>query len=208
MTGFINDTLTIQDFEAVVKKMDIFLTTPRLTLREYAEDDFAGVHAYAQDPETVRFMTWGPNTPQQTRDFIREAIAQQQVEPRVNYHLVAALRESGQIIGGCGIHIRQPEHRGAEIGYCFNRAFWGQGYATEAMAELLRFGFEDLQMHRIYARCDPLNLGSERVMQKNGLRKEAHFRQIYWRKGKWRDSLLYAILEDEWKTRIRSPERP
>ncbi|HIE58067.1 MAG TPA: N-acetyltransferase [Anaerolineales bacterium] len=177
----------------------ITLPTDRLLLREYNEADFDSVHAYARDPETVRFMTWGPNTPEQTRAFIREVIAQQQVEPRVNYHLVVTLRESGQIIGGCGIHIRQPEHRSAEIGYCFNRDFWGQGYATETMAGLLRFGFERLKMHRIYARCSPLNIGSERVMQKNGLRKEAHFRQIYWRKGQWRDSLLYAILENEWK---------
>jgi len=178
---------------------DLHIATPRLLLRAYTERDFEGVHAYASDPETVRFMTWGPNTPQQTRDFRREAVAQQSVTPRVNYHFVVALRESGQIIGGCGIHIRQPEHRGAEIGYCFHRDFWGQGYATEAAAALLRFGFEQLQMHRIYARCDPLNIGSERVMQKNGMRKEGHFRQIYWRKGKWRDSLLYAILAEEWQ---------
>jgi RimJ/RimL family protein N-acetyltransferase len=178
---------------------DLHIATPRLLLRAYTERDFEGVHAYASDPETVRFMTWGPNKPQQTRDFIQLAMEQRQVTPRVNYHLVAALRESGEIIGGCGIHIRQPEHHGAEIGYCFNRAFWGQGYATETMAGLLRFGFEELQMHRIYARCDPLNIGSERVMQKNGLRKEAHFIQSLWRKGQWRDALLYAILKHEWE---------
>ena len=178
---------------------NIFIVTPRLRLSEYAEADFEGVHAYAQDPETVRFMTWGPNQPEDTRKFIRRAIAQQKIEPRENYHLVVRLRESDQIIGGCGIHLRWPAHRGAEIGYCFNRHFWGQGYATETMGALLQFGFEQLNLHRIIARCDPRNIGSARVMQKNGLREEAHFVQDLWQKNEWRDSLLYAILEHEWK---------
>ena len=177
---------------------DILITTPRLILREYFEADFDGVHAYARDAETVRFMTWGPNKPEETRNFIQLAISQQSIEPRVHYHLVVALKESAQIIGGCGIHIHRPEHKNAEIGYCFNRQFWRQGYATETMRALLEFGFETLQMHRIIATCDPLNIGSERVMQKNGLRKEAHFVQELWQKGRWRDSLLYAILESEW----------
>lgn len=180
---------------------NIIITTPRLIFSEYTESDFEGVHAYAQDPETVRFMTWGPNKPEVTRDFIQMAISQQAVEPRVNYHFVVRLRESDQIIGGCGIHIRQPAHRGAEIGYCFNRQFWGQGYATETLNALLQFGFEELKLHRIIATCDPRNIGSERVMQKNGLRKEAHFIQELWQKGEWRDSLLYAILESEWKNK-------
>lgn len=179
--------------------MPIPITTPRLTLREYREADFEGVHAYSKDPRTVRFMTWGPNTSEDTRNFIQLAISQQTVEPRLNYHFVVVLRERDQIIGGCGIHIRRPEHRGAEIGYCFNRQFWGQGYATEVMQALLKFGFEELNLHRIIATCDPRNTGSERVMQKNGLRKEAHFIHELWQKNEWRDSLLYAILESEWQ---------
>lgn len=180
--------------------MGVLIKTDRLILREYRETDFEGVHIYSKDPETVKFMLWGPNTPEDTHNFIQLAIAQQSIETRVNYHFVVTLRETGQIIGGCGIHLRRPEHRGAEIGYCFNQQFWGQGYATEATGALLKFGFKDLGLHRIIATCDPHNLGSERVMQKNGLRKEAHFVEELWQ-GKfneWRDSLLYAILESEW----------
>ena len=180
------------------KNTHITLITPRLNLREYVETDFAGVHVYSQDPETVRFMTWGPNTPEDTHTFIDLAISQQAEVPRLNYHFVVTLRENKQIIGGCGIHLRRPEHQGAEIGYCFGKHFWGQGFATEAAAALLKFGFEQLNLHRIIATCDPRNRGSERVMQKNGMRKEAHFIQELWQKGEWRDSLLYAILENEW----------
>ena len=175
--------------------MSIRITTSRLTLREYTEADFEGVHSYAKDSETVQYMTWGPNTPKDTQDFIQLAIAQQIPEPRINYHFVVKLKVTNQIIGGCGIHVRQSKHKGAEIGYCFNKQFWGQGFATETLGALLKFGFEKMQMHRIFARCDPDNRGSERVMQKNGLRKEAHFVQELWQKGRWREliALCYTL---------------
>ena len=165
------------------------ITTKRLILRDYTEADFEGVHAYAKDPETVLFMRWGPNTPEDTRKFIQLAIAQQMIEPRVNYHFAVVLGESHKIIGGCGIHIRRPEHRGAEIGYCFHRNFWNKGYATETTGALLKFGFEDLNLHRIIATCDPRNIGSERVMQKNGLHKEAQLIEELWsaKQHEWRE---------------------
>jgi ribosomal-protein-alanine N-acetyltransferase len=177
---------------------NIILTTPRLTLREYSEEDFTGIHAYACDPETLRFMTWGPNTPEETRAFIQLAINQQAESPRLNYHFVVALRDTGEIIGGCGIHIHRPEYKTAEIGYCFNKGYWGRGFATETAAALLKFGFEELSLHRIVATCDPRNIGSARVMEKNNMRREGYFREHIWQKGKWRDSYLYAILEREW----------
>ena len=161
--------------------------------------DFRGIHAYAKDEETVRFMTWGPNTPEETINFIQFAIAQQTCQPRVNYHFVVALRGNNQIIGSCGIHIHRPEHQIAEIGYCFNKQFWRQGYATETAGALLKFGFETLHLHRIEATCDPRNVGSARVMEKNGMRREGHFREHLWQKGEWRDTYLYAILDHEWK---------
>jgi len=190
--------------------MNLMRTSERLILREYTEADFEGVHTYAKDPQTVQFMTWGPNLPKDTRNFIQLAIAQQKVDPRINFHFVVTLQDTLQIIGGCGIHIRRPEHRSAEIGYCFNRNFWGQGFATETMGTLLKFGFEQLNLHRIIATCDPRNIGSERVMQKNGLHKEAHFIEELWRakEHEWRDSLLYAILDREWQAHENNPSPP
>ena len=108
------------------QNQDILFTTPRLILREYVESDFDGTHAYAKDAETVRFMTWGPNTSEDTHNFIQLAISQQTNEPRLTYHLVVVIMESAQIIGGCGINIHRPEHKNAEIGYCFNKEFWGR----------------------------------------------------------------------------------
>ena len=91
---------------------NIQISTARLLLREYSEGDFCGVHEYAKDPEVTHFMTWGPNTPEDTRNFIRQAISQQATLPRLSYHFAVTLNDSGQIIGGCGIHIREPDQRG------------------------------------------------------------------------------------------------
>lgn len=178
---------------------NINITTTRLILREYHEDDFHGVHEYSCDPETVKYMTWGPNTPEETRSFMDLATSQQRVIPRVNYHFVILLRKPGMIIGGCGIHLNRPDHRTAAIGYCFNNNYWGKGYATETVGALLHLGFEGLGLHRILGTCDTRNIGSARVMEKNGMRQEALFSKNLWQKGEWRDSYLYAILDNEWQ---------
>lgn len=177
---------------------NINLQTPRLILREYKPEDLAGVHEYACDPETVKFMTWGPNEIADTENFIQLAISQQIVTPRLNYHFTVILEKQGYIIGGCGIHIRNPIQNTAEIGYCFNKKFWGNGYATETVNRLLRFGFDELYLHRIIATCDTRNIASAKVLMNNFMRKEAHFIQHIWLRNEWRDSFLYAILDNEW----------
>ncbi len=174
------------------------IQTERLILREYQESDFDGVHAFASEPKTVQFMTWGPNTPEDTRKFIQASHAHQTADPRRDFLFVVELRADCQIIGGCGIHIRRPEHQGAEIGYAFHPNSWGQGYGTETAAALLKFGFKTLKLHRIAATCDPRNIGSARIMEKNGMRREAHYRQHLWQRGEWRDSYHYAILKSEY----------
>jgi RimJ/RimL family protein N-acetyltransferase len=181
---------------------NIELFTLRLTIREYQKTDFLDIHKYASDPETVQYMTWGPNTPEETRKFIDLAIYQQQVVPRVNFHFVIILLKTEKIIGGCGIHICVPDQHTAVVGYCLNKGYWMQGYGTETLGALLKFGFEQVGIHRIIATCDTRNIGSMRVMEKNGMRREAHFIQQIWQKGEWRDSYLYAILRNEWKDRI------
>ena len=92
-----------------------------------------------------------------------------------------------------------PDNPEGWIGYSLNRKFWGQGYATEAAEALVKFGFGQLNLHRIFATCDPFNVASARVLEKAGMQREGHFRQHKWVKGKWRDSLLYAILDCEWR---------
>ena len=99
----------------------------------------------------------------------------------------------------CFLTLRYDELRRGEIGYLLDLRYWGRGYATEAARAVLDFGFRELDLHRVYATCRPANVASIRVMEKLGMRREAHFRQHRWMKGAWQDSYLYAILDHEWK---------
>jgi RimJ/RimL family protein N-acetyltransferase len=110
------------------------------------------------------------------------------------------IRDKNRLIGGCGIYESNVESREGWIGYCLNRQFWSQGYATETAQALLEFGFTHLNLHRIFAICDPANTASAHVMEKIGMQREGHLRENMQRNDAWHDSLLYAILEQEWKT--------
>lgn len=179
------------------------LTTERLRLRPFEEDDFDAVHSYASVYDNVRYMIWGPNSEEETRNFIKNAMEQSKAVPQQKYDFAVTLKDGGQLIGGCGIYLKSPGE--AEIGWILHRNYWKQGYGTEFARELLRFGFENLNLHRIYATCYARNYGSYRVMEHNGMRREGCFLKN--RPGrlcdaeKWYDEFHYAILEEEWKQR-------
>lgn len=175
----------------------VVIRTKRLILRDFNETDWQAVHGYASDPEVVRYMDWGPNTEEETKVFIRRSISHQKEKPRRNYTLAIILKAEDRLIGSCGLHVANPDNREGWLGYCLNRHFWGQGYATETAKALLRFGFQQLGLHRIYATCDPANIASVHVLEKIGMQREGHLREHKWAKGRWRDSLLYAILDSE-----------
>ncbi len=175
------------------------LRTRRLLLREFDRSDFGAVHEYASDPEVVRYTIFGPNTPEETLAFIERSVEERRHDPRRAFHMAVTRRDTGSLLGSCSVSLHEPEDRVAELGYVLRRDAWGQGFATEAAARMVRFGFERLGLHRIFARCDTCNTASARVMQKLHMRREGHLRQALLRKGQWRDSYLYAILEEEWR---------
>ena len=176
------------------------LQTDRLLLRDFVADDWRAVHAYAADPEAVRYMEWGPNDEATTRVFVERVSAVRHAQPRLDFDLAITLRDSGELIGGCGFHIAEPQNRAGWIGYILARACWGQGYATEAAWALLRFGFAHCGLHRIWATCDPRNVASAHVLEKIGMQREGHLRENKLQRGTWRDSYLYAILEEEFRS--------
>ncbi|MEK5491110.1 GNAT family protein [Paenibacillus sp. FSL R7-0297] len=170
--------------------------TNRLLIREFRSEDVQRVHEYASDPAVAKYMIWGPNSLEDTRSYIRLTLDMQQQESRQGFEYAVVLKQGNVLIGGCGIHI-SGEGQG-EIGYCYNRSYWGQGIASEAAAVLLEWGFNDLNLHRIYATCRPENTGSARVMQRIGMVYEGHLREHMRHKGKWLDSYQYSILKDEY----------
>jgi RimJ/RimL family protein N-acetyltransferase len=144
-------------------------------------------------------MPWGPNTLNQTRDFIRKVRKHRLVKPRWSFEVVVVLKSENRVIGGCGLRIKNPSLREGDLGYALNRHYWGKGYATEATRALVRFGFTKLKLHRLWATCDNRNKASVRVLEKAGLRFESLLRENLLQKNRWRDTRLYAILEKDFK---------
>lgn len=162
-------------------------------LRELRPADLAAVHAWAADPEVVRYEPWGPNTPEQTAEYLKRSLAARGEEPRSLFELGFVLKETEGLIGAGGLRIRSREHSEADIGYTLRRDAWGRGYATEAAGALVELGLR-LGLHRIWATCHVDNLRSARVLEKLGMRREGRLRENVLQRGVWRDSYLYAVV--------------
>lgn len=175
------------------------LTTPRLTLREFTADDWPAVLAYQQDPRYLQYYEWTGRTAEEVRAFVGMFVAQQQAQPRHRFQLAVTLSDTGELIGNCGVRQSSAEAIDAEIGYELAPRHWGQGYATEAARAMLAFAFETLRVHRVAAWCVAENTGSVRVLEKLGMVQEGHMRETAFYKGRWWDSLVYAILEEDWR---------
>jgi len=168
--------------------------TERLLLREFVKSDWKSVHEYASDPEVVRFLEWGPNDTDESVAFLEGTLACQKEKPRRIYEFAITLKEDGKVIGACGLRINDHDTKQAEIGYCYNRHYWGNGYAGEAALGVIAFGFSQLGLHRVIATCDSNNLASAAVLRKSGMRQEGHFVEERKVRGQWRDTLQFAIL--------------
>lgn len=175
------------------------LESGRLLLREFAADDWIAVHGYASRPEVCRYQVWGPNTPDETQAYVGRVLESVSAQPRTEFTLAAILRDEHKLIGAGSFFIRSEANRTGELGYIVHPDFWRQGIGSEIAASLLRFGFEHLGLHRIFATCDPRNVGSARVLTKSGLTHEGRLRHAVWLGDGWRDSDIYSILEAEWR---------
>ena len=175
------------------------IETKRLVLREFDKGDFLSVHSYASDPEVSKYQPWGPNSEADTKTFLEESIKYQLDNPRYSYEIAVVRKEDKKLIGACSIYVSSPKNREGWIGYCYNQEYWGNGYASEAAEAIIEFGFEYLKLHRIFATCDPNNIGSAKVLEKIGMNKEGRLREHKYQKGQWRNSFLYSILEQEYK---------
>lgn len=179
------------------------LTTDRLILREIDERDWPAVLAYQSDPRSLRYYTWTGGrrrrTPEAVQEFVGWFLADQAQTPRTKFQPGVTLKSSGELIGNCGVRMESAGAVEADIGYELAPGHWGRGYATEAARAIVQFGFTELRVHRIWAGCVADNAAPAHVLEKLGLRREGRLREKEYYKGRWRDTLMYAILEDEWR---------
>lgn len=171
------------------------LETERLRLRPYTEADIPELLPLIGTREvaatTLRIAH--PYTEQDARGFLELT-----KEPDKLW-LAITLRADGRQIGGIGLRIEQQQQH-AELGYWLGVAYWGQRYATEASREMLRYSFEDLGIHRIFASHFKHNPASGRILKKIGMQYEGCQREHLLKWGKFVDSELYGILRREWES--------
>jgi RimJ/RimL family protein N-acetyltransferase len=176
------------------------MQTSRLTLRPFTPGDFADLYAYQSRPDVARYLHWEPRDSAQVRQALAEQCAETALRAEGDWLTFAVVwRAAGKVVGEAGLKLISREHRQGEIGFVFNPDYHGRGLATEAAEALLTLGFGTIGWHRIIGSCDPRNRPSARLMERIGMRREAHFVHNRMVKGQWADELVYAILDREWQ---------
>src|ERR671921_1445431 len=143
------------------------IETQRLRIRSFQPNDWQAVYDYTSDPAVMMYIPEGPFTPEQAKAFVADNMGEQA-------RAAAVLLKTDDLLVGHMLFHPWFGSRTYEIGWVFNRAHHGHGYATEAAMAMLRYGFEALHLHRIIATCQPENVASWRGLVKGGMRREDH----------------------------------
>ncbi|MEG1590695.1 GNAT family N-acetyltransferase [Chryseobacterium sp.] len=174
------------------------LKTERLNLRPISEQDVENIHKLHSLPETDEFNTLGiPKDIAETKTIAEKWISENNLENNKSYTFTVELIEEKEFIGLMGINLGKEKYKNAEVWFKFDFAFWNKGFATESLRKIIDFGFETLQLHRIEAGCAIENIGSISVLEKVGMLREAHTRQLLPLKSGWSDNYGYAILSTD-----------
>ena len=182
--------------------MSLPLETSRLVLRPFEERDLPHFVAYRSDPAVARYQGWDvPYRPDQATALLEEMRRTRPGEPGRWYQVAIESKALGQLIGDCAFRVLADDGRQAEIGFTLAPAVQRQGYATEAVTALLDDLFGTFGLHRVYAVCDVENEASARLLERVGMRREGHFIESVWFKGRWSSEYWYAILRAEWAAR-------
>jgi len=182
------------------------IETRRLLIRLYEDKDLEDIFDYSNTADfwLMRTLNWQP-----TREGIKKFWEQKRyLDQSVNIEkldLVIEWKEKNKVVGNIGIEVsRVEENKQGRIGWLLGSMFQGQGLASEAARSLLTFGFEKLDLHRISARTSRDNIRSWLLMERIGMRREAHFKQSEFVNSEWQDEFIYAVLAEEWHSKQSS----
>jgi len=181
---------------------DYPIETKRLLLRAFVAGDLDALHRLQSLPEVVRYLMWGPRSRAEVTDILNDRIRRIGLAAEGDKLILAVtLRDGGTLIGDASLSWLSARHRQGEIGFVPLPEYHGEGYGREAAAAMLALGFGGLRLHRIIGRCDARNAASARLMERLGMRREAHLRENELFKGEWADELQCAMLASEWRAR-------
>ena len=170
----------------------IVAETERLILRRYKKEDLQDLFEYLSDKDVVEYEPYKTMTFDEAKENLEWRIGTEEM-------IAVELKSSHKMIGN--VYLGKRDFETLEIGYVFNRNYWGNGYAAESCKALIRRAFSN-GIHRIYAECDPRNKNSWKLLEALGFRREAHFRRnvYFWKdengKAIWKDTYIYAKLND------------
>lgn len=173
-----------------VAEKNIIAETERLILRRYCRDDLQDLHEYLSDAEVVQYEPYKP----MGMDEVKKELA---LRVKTDEMIAVVLKASNKMIGN--VYLGKREFDSLELGYVFNRQYWGQQYATESCSAIIKKAFRE-GIHRIYAECDPCNIRSWKLLESLRFTRQAHFEQnvYFWKDDNdnpiWKDTFVYALL--------------
>ncbi|MEG4217409.1 GNAT family protein [Microcoleus sp. Pol14C6] len=172
------------------------IETERLLLRKITLNDASDMFEYACNPEVSKYTMWSTHTSlEDTKYFLKSITKMYKRRELVDWGIVH--KADKKFIGTCGFVEWSMTHSRAEIGYALSRNYWGEGYMSEAVNAVIEFGFREMLLNRILARCEVSNIASARVMEKVGMQLEGILRQHLFVKDRYWDLKLYSILREE-----------
>jgi aminoglycoside 6'-N-acetyltransferase len=178
------------------------LVTERLTIRRFRLEDAAAFAAYRSDPDVARYQGWAtPFTLDQARRFIADLSGTHPDTPGAWFQFAVTESVSGELLGDVAAGTDGDDPRLAVVGFTFAPAHQRRGYATEALSAVLDHLLRGRGKHRVSATCDTRNAASVALLERVGMRREAHHLRNAWWQGEWTDEYVYAVLADEWRDR-------
>jgi RimJ/RimL family protein N-acetyltransferase len=178
------------------------LESERLLLRPFHPDDFEALLAMQSRPDVARWLYWEPRSAAEVRAALEKKIEGSSLRnDGDSLSFAVVLKATSEVIGDGSFFLLSAEHRQGGIGFVFHPDHHGRGYATETARLLLQLAFEEFGLHRVIGRLEPRNTPSARLLERLGMRREAHFVENEFIEGEWQSELVYALLENEWRDR-------
>lgn len=183
----------------MIKEKFPVLETERLVLRQIIKDDAVNILEYLSDENVMKY--YGLEPFRSIDEALEEIDWYQSVfDENSGIRWGITIKEQGIVIGSCGFLNMVPQHHRSEIGFELSKDYWGQGIASEALAAVIQYGFEQLNLQRIQALIEPPNIPSQKLVKKNGFIKEGLLRNYEFTGGKFDDLFMYSLLKQDFDT--------
>lgn len=176
-----------------------YLSSRRLVVRRFEEEDAEAFAQYRSDPDVARYQGWQiPYSIDKASRFIESLREAMPGEPGSWFQFAVELQQTGQLIGDCALRCSRRDPRQAELGFTFAKAYQRKGYASEAVRRLMEYAFTKLALNRVFAIAHDENKAAHRLLERAGFRQEGHFLHSIWFEDEWAGEFQYAQLQKEW----------